>query len=184
MKYGYARVSTDDQQPAMQIDALRADGCERVFTEILSGAQRQRPVLEKCLLELAPGDVLVVWRLDRLGRSLAHLIHLAEDLGRRRVGFRSLTEAIDTTSAQGRLVFHLMSSLAQFERELLAERAAAGLAAARKRGVAMGRPRAMSIEQVEHAKTLASDGKTVAQIAVLLGVSRSTVYRTCTFLRG
>jgi len=178
MKIGYARVSTDEQTTALQIDALKAAKCEKVFQDRgVSGALTKRPQLDRCLKVLRPGDVLVVWRLDRLGRSLAHLIELAEDLRARGIGFCSLSEAIDTTTPQGTLVFHLMGALAQFERALLAERTAAGRTAAKKRGVKFGRPAKLTPEQVDHAAELVANGKPVAEVADLLGVHRLTIYR-------
>ena len=128
--YGYARVSTGLQDPALQLDALTAAGCARVFTDTASGTLDHRPELDKLLEVVLPGDVVVVWRLDRLGRSLKHLVATVLDLGERGVGFRSLTEAIDTTTAGGKLLFHIMGALAEFERQLIVERTRAGLAAA------------------------------------------------------
>jgi DNA invertase Pin-like site-specific DNA recombinase len=130
---GYARVSTMDQDLALQQDALTAAGCYRIFADTASGALDARPSLAEVVNQLRPGDTLVVWRLDRLGRSIRHLIDFLADLDRREVGFRSLTESIDTTSPGGRLVFHLFAALAEFERELIRERTLAGLAAARAR---------------------------------------------------
>jgi DNA invertase Pin-like site-specific DNA recombinase len=177
VKIGYARVSTAEQNPAAQVDDLRGAGCERVFAEIESGSRGNRPVLDNTLRELAPGDCLVVTRLDRLGRSLTHLVYLVDGLAQKRVDFQSLTEAIDTRSAAGRLIFHVMAALAQFERELLHERTAAGIKSARARGVALGRPFALKPEQWEHGLELARAGKTIGEIATLLGVSYSTVKR-------
>jgi len=179
MKVGYARVSTDEQNPALQIDALRKAGCDKVFTDKgVSGAAITRPQLDRCLRALKPGDVLAVWKLDRLGRNLAHLIETIEALRARGVGFQSLSEAIDTTSAQGKLLLHMLGALAEFERSLIAERTAAGRAAAAKRGVKFGRPTKLSHQQAIHARELRAGGKTVPDIAGLLGVSRYTVYRT------
>ena len=134
MLYGYARVSTSDQKAQLQLDALQAAGCQQVFVdERISGSAATRPALSKAFAALKAGDVLVVWRLDRLGRSLSHLIQLTGPLGEQGIGFRSLTEAIDTTSSSGRLLFHIMGALAAFERNLIVERTQAGLAAAKKR---------------------------------------------------
>jgi DNA invertase Pin-like site-specific DNA recombinase len=178
MRVGYARVSTDDQNPALQTDSLRKAGCKTIFTDKgVSGAAIKRPQLDRCLKALQSGDVLTVWKLDRLGRSLAHLLELADELRSRGIGFASLSEHIDTTTPQGTLVFHLMGALAQFERSLIAERTAAGRAAARKRGVRFGRPAKLSPQQTRHAMELRSDGKAVPDIASLLNVSRYTVYR-------
>jgi DNA invertase Pin-like site-specific DNA recombinase len=131
---GYARVSTTDQHPQLQVDALTAAGCYRVFTETASGARADRPALTQVLDQLRPGDTLVVWKLDRLGRSLRHLVDTITSLADRGIGFRSLQEAIDTTTPGGKLVFHAFAALAEFERDLIRERTAAGLVAARARG--------------------------------------------------
>ena len=178
MKVGYARVSTDDQTTALQIDALRGAGCEKVYQDRgFSGAATTRPQLARCLKSLQAGDMLIVWKLDRLGRSLAHLIETIDALRACSVGFASLSESIDTTTAQGMLVFHLMGALAQFERSLIAERTAAGRAAAKRRGVRFGRRRKLTDQQIAHAAKLAGDGTAVPEIANLLGVSRATAYR-------
>jgi DNA invertase Pin-like site-specific DNA recombinase len=179
---GYARVSMDDQDLSLQIDALEKHGIPKslIFTDKLSGAKDDRPGLTKCLDSLQGGDVLVVWRLDRLGRSMRHLITLVEDLRSCDVGFRSLNEgAIDTTSASGELIFNIFSALAQFERRLIQERTKAGLAAARARGRSGGRPRLESEEaKVRAAKKLSGDRSiTIDDICKTLGISRSTYYR-------
>jgi len=175
---GYARVSTRDQDVALQSDALQAAGCYRVFVDQASGSLDARPALTEVLDQLRPGDTLVVWRLDRLGRSIRHLIDSLVDLESRGVGFRSLTESIDTTSPGGRLVFHLFAALAEFERELIQERTHAGLAAARARGRKGGRPPRLTADQVRTARQLYErKDMTVAQIGQVLGVSRTTVYR-------
>lgn len=176
---GYARVSTTDQDAALQIDALKAAGCFRVFVDTASGALAARPELEKLLDQLRPGDTLVVWRLDRLGRSIRHLIDQMQALAERGVGFRSLQETIDTTSSGGRLVFHVFAALAEFERDLIRERTQAGLAAARARGRAGGRPPLLSADQAREAGRMYEQKElTVAEIGQVLGVSRTTVYRT------
>ena len=149
---GYARVSTGDQSPDLQLDALRAAGCYRVFVDTASGALAARPELGKVLDQLRPGDTLIVWRLDRLGRSLRHLADTVTGLAERDVGFRSLQEAIDTTTPGGKLVFHVFASLAEFERDLIRERTQAGLAAARARGRNGGRPPVLDPGQVELAR--------------------------------
>ena len=178
MLVGYARVSTQDQDLALQLDALKAAGCERVFTEKASGAQRERPQLQAALGYMRPGDTLVVWKLDRLARSLKQLIETVEALGGRGVGLRSLTEALDTTSSGGRLVFHLFASLAEFERAVIRERTVAGLQAARARGRRGGRPPALSDKDLTAAKALLRDPAiTVAEVARRLGVVPSTLYR-------
>lgn len=177
MKWGYARVSTEDQNLDLQLRALTAAGCERIFEDRISGATTRRPGLDEVLARCGAGDVLVVWKLDRLGRSLPHLIDVIQDLGARDCGFQSLSENIDTTTAGGRLVFHLMGALAEFERALIAERTKAGLAAARQRGVRLGRKRAMSAEQVRHARALLEAGERPTDIARSMQVGRSTLYR-------
>ena len=180
--FGYARVSTDDQDLTLQIDALTQHGIlkSNIFTDKLSGARSDRPGLSKCLDALQRGDVLVVWRLDRLGRSMRHLITLVEDLRARGVGFRSLNEgAIDTTNASGELIFNIFSALAQFERRLIQERTKAGLAAARARGRHGGRPRIDSEQaKVRAAKKLSGDKSiSIDDICRTLKISRSTYYR-------
>ena len=178
MFIGYARVSTQDQDLALQLDALREAGCERVFTEKASGAQRERPQLRAALSYMRAGDTLVVWKLDRLARSLKQLIETVESLGERSFGLRSLTEAIDTTTSGGRLVFHLFASLAEFERSIIRERTLAGLAAARARGRMGGRPRSLSAQDVTIAKALLRDPEiTMDQVAQRLGVAPATLYR-------
>jgi len=175
---GYARVSTSEQELALQVDALEAAGCSRVFSETASGARAERPELERLLDQLRNGDTVVVWRLDRLGRSLKHLISLVEEFGTRGVGLRALDQNIDTTTASGRLQMHLFAALAEFERELGRERTQAGLQAARARGRHGGRPRALSADQVAVVRAMHSSREhTVAAIAAVLGVSRATVYR-------
>lgn len=175
---GYARVSTTDQDASLQIDALTKAGCYRVFVDTGSGSLQHRPELDKLLDQLRPGDTLVVWRLDRLGRSSRHLIDQLQVLADRGVGFRSLQETIDTTSPGGRLVFHVFAALAEFERDLIRERTNAGLAAARARGRTGGRPSALSADQVRAARRMYEQkDMTVAQIGQVLGVSRTTIYR-------
>lgn len=178
MLIGYARVSTLDQDTALQIDALRAAGCERIFTEKASGAQRDRPELAIALQCVREGDVLVVWKLDRLARSVRQLVETVDDLAERKIGFRSITEAIDTTTAGGKLIFHIFAALAEFERGLIRERTLAGLAAARARGARPGRDRKLTDDKIAMAKTMLADGAfTATQIADTLGVHISTLYR-------
>ena len=175
---GYARVSSDDQSADLQEDALRKEGCVKIFIDHASGAKASRPELDKMLDQLRPGDTVVVWRLDRLGRSLRNLIALVDDLARRDVGFRSTTEKIDTTSNGGRLIFNIFASLAEFERDLIRERTMAGLAAARARGRVGGRPSVMNAKKIATARKLYdSQQHTVAEIAEMLDVSVATVYR-------
>jgi DNA invertase Pin-like site-specific DNA recombinase len=178
MLIGYARVSTHDQTEALQIDALRKAGCGRIFTDTASGAKSDRPGLAQALDYVREGDTLVVWRLDRLGRSLKDLIEIINNLAERSVGFQSLTEGFDTTTPGGKLVFHLFGVLAEFERELLRERTMAGLAAARARGRMGGRKRKMTAKDVAMARTLMAD-KTCSpgDIAKRFEVSKSTLYR-------
>lgn len=176
---GYARVSTTDQDAALQVDALNAAGCYRVFVDTISGSLDQRPELTKLLDQLRPGDTLVVWRLDRLGRSIRHLIDQLTALQDKGIGFKSLQETIDTTSPGGRLVFHVFAALAEFERDLIRERTNAGLAAARARGRTGGRPPRLSPHQVTAARRMyEQQDMTVEQIGQVLGVSRTTIYRT------
>jgi DNA invertase Pin-like site-specific DNA recombinase len=175
---GYARVSTTDQQPQLQVDALQRAGCYRVFTETASGTRTDRLTLEQLLDQLRPGDTLVVWKLDRLGRSLRHLVDTVTGLADRGVGFRSLQEAIDTTTPGGKLVFHVFAALAEFERDLIRERTTAGLVAARARGRYGGRPSVMTAHKLKVAEDMYRSGQyTVAAIATTLGVSRASIYR-------
>ena len=178
MLLGYARVSTDDQDAALQVDALKAAGCAKVFVDTASGGLAERPELARLLDQARPGDTLVVWRLDRLGRSIKHLIATLTDLSEIEIGFRSLTENIDTTTPGGRLVFHIFAALAEFERDLIRERTKAGLAAARQRGRQGGRPPTGSPKQVATARqSYDPRDMTVEQIGEVLGVSRTTIYR-------
>lgn len=177
MRRGYARVSTKGQNLDLQLDALRAAGCEVVYTDKLSGARDDRPELARCLKELAAGDVLVVWRLDRLGRSLGHLMRTIEELGARGVGFESLQDKVDTTSATGRLVLHILAALSQFERELTKERITAGIAAARARNRRLGRPSVVDDERAAVVREMLASGKSVSQVARVTGISRATLYR-------
>jgi DNA invertase Pin-like site-specific DNA recombinase len=175
---GYARVSTQDQKPELQLDALRRADCERIFEEKASGAQRDRPELKATLDYLREGDTLVVWKLDRLARSLKQLIETVEALEERNIGFRSLTENIDTTTPGGRLVFHIFGALAEFERSIIRERTSAGLAAARARGKVGGRPPALRERDIAAAKAMLADQSIpVKDIAERLGVSVSTLYK-------
>jgi len=175
---GYARVSTQDQTLELQLDALAEAGCHRVFEERASGASDRRVELASLFDHVRPGDTVVVWRLDRLGRSLRHLIDTVNSLADRQVGFRSLTENIDTTTSGGKLVFHIFGALAEFERELIRERTQAGLSAARARGRVGGRPSVMTPDKIAEARRMYESGDyTWAQIGDMFGVSRMTVYR-------
>ncbi len=177
MKIGYARVSTDDQNLALQHDALSAAGCERVFEDKESGAKADRPGLSEALAYARPGDALVVWRLDRLGRSLPDLVRIVGELEQRGVGFESVTEKIETGTAAGRLVFHVFAALAEFERNITRERTLAGLAAARARGRCGGRP-GIAPEKLAALVSLAADPlKKPGEICKALGISRATYYK-------
>lgn len=173
---GYARVSTLDQDPALQLDALTAAGCGKVFEDRASGARTDRPGLQKALDYAREGDVLIVWKLDRLGRSLPHLIETVSALEKRGIGFRSLTEAIDTTTPGGRLVFHLFGALGQFERDLIRERTRAGLAAAEARGRKGGRKPVITADKLKRAREIIDKGLTVREAAVRLKVGKTALY--------
>jgi len=178
MKIGYARVSTSEQGSDLQRDALEKAGCDQVFDETASGTKTDRPELIKALNYCREGDVLVVWKLDRLARSLKQLIATVEELESRGIQFQSLTEGLDTTSAGGKLVFHIMGALAEFERNLIRERTVAGLESAKQRGRLGGRPKALSEQDIVAAKALLADGSlTVNNVAERLNVSPATIYR-------
>lgn len=178
MLVGYARVSTQDQNHDLQIDALKKADVNRIFVEKASGAQRERPELLAALEYIRKGDTLVVWKLDRLARSLKQLIDTVERLDEKAIGFRSLTEAIDTTTAGGKLIFHIFASLAEFKRSIIKERTRAGLDAARVRGNTGGRPPALTHKNIQAAKALLADpNMTVEEIARQLNVAPSTLYR-------
>ena len=177
---GYARVSTDDQNLRLQVDELKTVGCTLVFTDKASGAKSKRYGLDKCLKTLQPGDTLVVWRLDRLGRSMGHLVSVITDLKEKKIGFKSLRDgAIDTTTASGELVFNIFAALAQFERELIRERTRAGLKAARARGrkgrrktISDSNPKVLMAKKMHEDKSLSID-----EICSTLNISRATFYR-------
>lgn len=180
MKIGYARVSTKGQSLDLQVDALKAAGCEKIFKETISGAKKERPILEACLQHLREGDALVIWKLDRLGRTMKELVLLVNQLMEQKVGLVSLNDPIDTTSPQGRLIFNIFASLAEFERDIIRERTKAGLQAARARGRVGGRPKGLS-KQAETtalaAQTLYEEGQlSIAQICEQLDIARSTLY--------
>lgn len=178
MLIGYARVSTHEQTLALQQDALQDIGCERVFTDTASGAKTDRPGLDQALHFVRPGDTLVVWRLDRLGRSLKHLIETISQLHERGIGFKSIQENIDTTTSGGKLIFHVFGALAEFERDLIRERTKAGLTAARARGRFGGRPRKLDDKKIKLLQKLSQDNSTeIKDILDTLHVSRSTYYR-------
>jgi len=177
MLVGYARVSTFDQNLDLQKDALSTAGCEKVFLDQVSGVASERPGMEKAFEYLREGDTLVVWRLDRLGRSLKHLIEMIGHLDERKIGFKSLQESIDTTTSGGKLVFHIFGALAEFERNLISERTTAGLSAARARGRLGGRPRALDEQKIKVALKLYEDRQhTVQEICKIMGISKPTFY--------
>src|SRR5512132_2890523 len=178
MLIGYARVSTSDPTLDLQRDALQKAGCDRIFTDTASGAKAERVGLDEALSYVRPGDTLVVWKLDRLGRSLPHLIETITGLNNRKIGFRSITEAIDTTTSGGKLVFHIFGALAEFERDIIRERTQAGLNAARARGRKGGRPKSLTGKKAQMAKALYADkNNTVSEICKTLNISRATLYR-------
>lgn len=179
MKIGYARVSTDDQNLDLQIDALNVVGCEQIYKEYASGKNtKARPELENCLKSLRAGDTLVVWRLDRLGRSLSDLVKIVTELEAKNIGFESLTEKIDTITSTGKFVFHVFAALAEFERNIIRERTLAGMKAARARGKLGGRPPKLSEGEMAMAKSLIkANDVPISEIARQLGVSRTTLYR-------
>jgi Enterobacteriaceae phage serine recombinase len=180
MKYGYARVSTDDQNPALQLAALKKAGCKTVFKdEGLSGATLKRPALTRCLKTLQKGDTIIVWKLDRLGRSLRDLIAMLDGLRDRGIKFRSLTEAIDTDTPTGRAMWQMIGVLAELERSLITERTRAGILAAKRRGVKFGRKRKLTPQKIAHARKMLAGGESVESVlGVFDGVSRSTLYRS------
>ena len=178
MQIGYARVSTDDQNLDLQNDALKQAGCDKIIEEKASGAKTDRAGLDEALSFLRKGDTLVVWRLDRLGRSLQHLIQVVNQLREKGIYFRSIQESLDTSSSGGKLIFHIFGALAEFERDVIRDRTMAGLAAARARGRVGGRPKIMTDKKVRLAKTLLADHtNTIDDVCETLGVSRATLYR-------
>ncbi|MEV6905281.1 recombinase family protein [Amycolatopsis sp. NPDC051372] len=175
---GYARVSTNDQDPQLQLDALKAAGAERTYTDHgVSGAKTERPELDRCLDHLRQGDVLTVWKLDRLGRNTVHVLQLIEHLTERGIGFRSLTEGLHTDGPMGKAMLTIMAAFAQLERDTMIERTRAGLAAAAANGRKGGRPRKVGDADAAKAKELKSKGINAPDIAKMLGCSRATVYR-------
>lgn len=178
MLIGYARVSTDDQNLNLQHDALTSAGCDEIFEDHMSGAKSERPGLKEALKYLRKNDVLVVWRLDRLSRSLKDLIEMVTYLESKNIGLKSLQESIDTSSTSGKLIFHIFGALAEFERNLIRERTNAGLAAARARGRLGGRPKSLNKEKQALAVKLYNEKEhTVKEICSLLGISRPTLYK-------
>lgn len=184
MKFGYARVSTPDQLLDSQLDALKGAGCQQIFQEKVSSG-KERPQLQKLVEMLRQGDTLVVWKLDRLGRSLKELLALVNDFQTRQIGFVSLTDSIDTTTAQGRLIFNIFASMAEFEKDIIRERTKAGLASARARGRMGGNKKGLSpeaIQKAETVKTLYQQNKRTDDIARILQIGRATVYRYLEFM--
>ena len=180
MKVGYARVSTKDQNLALQCDALKKEECEIIFEEKVSGASRDRPALRDMMQHLRQGDIVVIWKLDRLGRSLADLVRLVEEIESKGAGLKSLNDSIDTSTSQGKLTFHLFAALAEFEREIIVDRTKAGLTAARARGRVGGRPKGLSKKAQDKAmiaESLYRQQKPVKEICEHLHVSKSTLYR-------
>jgi DNA invertase Pin-like site-specific DNA recombinase len=178
MLIGYARISTHDQTLALQQDALQKAGCIRIFTDTASGAKTERKGLDEALAYVRKGDTLVVWRLDRLGRSLPHLITTMTSLEERGIGFKGLTENIDTTTSGGKLIFHIFGALAEFERNLIRERTQAGLSAARARGRRGGRPKALTGKQLSITQDLYDKRHSIAEICRTLKISKATLYRS------
>ena len=177
MNIGYARVSTNDQNLGLQEDALKRENCEEIFNDVASGAKTDRPGLEEALAYLREGDTLVVWKLDRLGRSIQHLIQTVKTLGERKIWFKSLQENIDTTTSGGKLIFHIFSALAEFERDLIGERTQAGLKAARARGRLGGRPPLLDNRQINRMIEMYDEQKnTVAEICKIYSISRPSFY--------
>jgi len=178
MLIGYASVSTQDQDLSLQVDALKKIGCKRIYKDQVSGVQSNRPELKKALNYARNGDIIVVWRLDRLGRSLKDLLEIVHQLNERKVGLKSLTESLDTTTPGGRLIFHVFGAIAEFERSLIRERTMAGLRAAKERGRIGGRPRSLSDKDIAVAKTLLSNPEiTVSEVCKQLRTSPATLYR-------
>ena len=177
MKIGYCRVSKDDQDLSLQKDALKAAGCEKIFAEKISGAKNDRPQLQAALAFAREGDTLIVWKLDRLGRSLSQLVSTVERLKTDGIQFKCLSPAMDTTTSSGKLIFGIFATLAEFERDLIVERTKAGLEAAAARGRKGGRPPSMTPEKIEAAAEMLKKGDNVSQVARVLNVSRQSIYR-------
>ena len=177
MKIGYARVSTEEQNLDLQRDALKRAGCDQIFTDTVTGAQQDREGLTAALALVGKGDQLVTWKFDRLGRSVLHLASLFKEIEERGGGLVSLTEGIDTTSAGGKMMFHFMGAIAEFERDLISQRTTAGMQASKRRGVKMGRPKALTEAQADLARQMIEKGESVSSVARSFGVHRSTLYQ-------
>jgi len=179
MNIGYSRISTSDQNLELQLDELKKAGCEKIFQDVASGSKDERKGLQEAINFAREGDCIVIWKLDRLSRSLRHLIDTVNQLKERMIGLKVITMNLDTTTPSGKLVFHIFASLSEFERELIRERTIAGLQSARVRGRVGGRPKAMDEKKVQIAKSLHADGKTtVSEICETLNVSKATLYRS------
>jgi DNA invertase Pin-like site-specific DNA recombinase len=176
-RVGYARVSTDEHTTRLQLDALKAAGCRKIFEDKLGGALRSRPQMDRALADLRAGDTLVVWKLDRLGRSLRNLLEIADVLRDRDIALRSLTEHLDTATAAGRMLYSVLGAVAQFERDVLRERTVAGIRAAQARGEHVGRPRVLTASQVREARKMLDRGENASHVARVMRVGRSTLYR-------
>lgn len=179
MKLGYMRVSTDKQDNALQYDALCAAGCDKIYEDRISGKTVSRPGFDRIMQDIQPGDHIVVWKLDRLGRSLVHVVQTVNDFKARGIHFSSLTETIDTSSPMGQFTFHLMAALGQLERQIISERTKAGLAATRARGTRLGRPHLSDDGDVDRVRALRAEGHSIRKIAELAGINRGRVERIC-----
>jgi len=181
MNIGYCRISTDSQNDSLQLQALKDAGCEKIFSDVASGSKTDRVGLRECIEFARSGDVIVAWKLDRIGRSLKDLIETVNTLKEREIGLKIITQQLDTTTPSGMLFFYIMGALAEFEKSLIQERTRAGILASRARGRLGGRPKALDKKQIAVAESLYADGKTsISQICKTLGVSRATFYRNIT----
>lgn len=181
MNIGYCRISTDSQNDSLQLQALKDAGCEKIFSDVASGSKTDRVGLRECIEFARSGDVIVAWKLDRIGRSLKDLIETVNTLKEREIGLKIITQQLDTTTSSGMLFFYIMGALAEFEKSLIQERTRAGILASRARGRLGGRPKALDKKQIAVAESLYADGKTsISQICKTLGVSRATFYRNIT----
>ena len=177
MQYGYARVSTEDPNPDIQLAALKKAGCKKLFKDEVTGAHVYRPALARCLKALKTGDTLIVWKLDRLDRGLRGLVHMLDDFKQRGIRFKSLAEAIDTETPRGRIMWQMIGVLAELERSLVTERTRAGVKAAQRRGVKFGRKLKLTPDRLAHARKMINLGKTPTEAAKIIGIGRTTLYR-------